>query len=150
MTNDDGLGVLAITHYARLLTELRPDRVHVLLAGRVVLTGGPELADRLEETGYEGIAAELGVDALTVEMPEERRSVLGPDRRRQPVRRPARLSDRRHSCLRSAATSSGRARPRPYVVEAVLVVASVATTALPSSTLATKKKPTSLPSSVPS
>ncbi len=69
MTNDDGLGVLAITHYARLLTELRPDRVHVMLAGRVVMSGGPELADRLEETGYEGIAAEVGVDALTVEMP---------------------------------------------------------------------------------
>jgi Fe-S cluster assembly ATP-binding protein len=71
MTNDDNLGVLAITHYARLLTELRPDRVHVLLAGRVVLSGGPELADRLEATGYEGIAAEVGVDELTVEMPTE-------------------------------------------------------------------------------
>jgi Fe-S cluster assembly ATP-binding protein len=69
MTNDDGLGVLAITHYARLLTELRPDRVHVMLAGRVVMSGGRELADRLEETGYEGIAAEVGVDALTVQMP---------------------------------------------------------------------------------
>ena len=71
MTNDVGLGVLAITHYARLLTELRPDRVHVLLAGRVVLSGGPELADRLEETGYDGIAAEVGVDELTIEMPKE-------------------------------------------------------------------------------
>jgi Fe-S cluster assembly ATP-binding protein len=71
MTNEDGLGVLAITHYARLLTELRPDRVHVLLAGRVVLSGGPELADRLEETGYDGIAAEVGIDELTIEMPEE-------------------------------------------------------------------------------
>jgi Fe-S cluster assembly ATP-binding protein len=49
------LGVLAITHYARLLTELRPDRVHVLRAGRVVMSGGPELADRLEQTGYEGL-----------------------------------------------------------------------------------------------
>jgi Fe-S cluster assembly ATP-binding protein len=72
MTNDDGLGVLAITHYARLLTELRPDHVHVLLAGRIVMSGGPELADRLEVTGYEGIAAEVGLDTLTIEMPEER------------------------------------------------------------------------------
>jgi Fe-S cluster assembly ATP-binding protein len=72
MTNDDGLGVLAITHYARLLTELRPDHVHVLLAGRIVRNGGPELADRLEATGYEGIAAEVGLDTLTIEMPEER------------------------------------------------------------------------------
>jgi Fe-S cluster assembly ATP-binding protein len=49
------LGVLAITHYARLLTELRPDRVHVLRDGRVVMSGGPELADQLEQTGYEGL-----------------------------------------------------------------------------------------------
>ena len=41
--------MLAITHYARLLDELRPDRVHVLMAGRVVASGGPELADELEE-----------------------------------------------------------------------------------------------------
>jgi Fe-S cluster assembly ATP-binding protein len=71
MTNDDELGVLAITHYARLLRELRPDRVHVLLAGRIVMSGGPELADRLEAQGYDGIAAEVGLDELTVEMPEE-------------------------------------------------------------------------------
>jgi Fe-S cluster assembly ATP-binding protein len=70
MTHADDLGVLAITHYARLLTELRPDRVHVMLAGRVVQSGGPELADRLEQTGYEGIAAELGIDELTVERPD--------------------------------------------------------------------------------
>jgi Fe-S cluster assembly ATP-binding protein len=62
MTDDDGLGVLAITHYARLLEELRPDVVHVLMGGRVVQTGGPELAQQLEETGYEGLAAELGVE----------------------------------------------------------------------------------------
>jgi Fe-S cluster assembly ATP-binding protein len=49
------LGVLAITHYARLLTELRPDRVHVLRDGRVLMSGGPELADQLEQTGYEGL-----------------------------------------------------------------------------------------------
>jgi Fe-S cluster assembly ATP-binding protein len=71
MTHEDDLGVLAITHYARLLTELRPDRVHVMLGGRLVQSGGPELADRLEQTGYEGIAAELGIDQLTVERPAE-------------------------------------------------------------------------------
>ncbi len=64
MTEEIDLGVLAITHYARLLTELRPDRVHVLLGGRVVASGGPELADRLEETGYEGLAADLGVETV--------------------------------------------------------------------------------------
>jgi Fe-S cluster assembly ATP-binding protein len=61
MTSEDDLGVLAITHYARLLDELRPDVVHVLMAGRVVASGGPELAQKLEQTGYEGLAAELGV-----------------------------------------------------------------------------------------
>ncbi|WP_208028955.1 MULTISPECIES: Fe-S cluster assembly ATPase SufC [Rhabdothermincola] len=47
------LGVLAITHYQRLLTELRPDRVHILIDGRIVDSGGPELAERLEAEGYD-------------------------------------------------------------------------------------------------
>jgi len=47
------LGVLAITHYQRLLSELKPDRVHVLIEGRIVESGGPELAERLEHEGYE-------------------------------------------------------------------------------------------------
>jgi Fe-S cluster assembly ATP-binding protein len=47
------LGVLAITHYQRLLNYLQPDRVHILIDGRVVDSGGPELAERLERDGYE-------------------------------------------------------------------------------------------------
>jgi Fe-S cluster assembly ATP-binding protein len=47
------LGVLAITHYQRLLDHLAPDRVHILVEGRVVESGGPELATRLEAEGYE-------------------------------------------------------------------------------------------------
>jgi Fe-S cluster assembly ATP-binding protein len=46
------LGVLAITHYSRLLTELRCDHVHILVKGRIVTSGGPELADVLETDGY--------------------------------------------------------------------------------------------------
>ena len=69
MTETDGLGVLAVTHYARLLAELRPDRIHVMMGGRIVESGGPELADRLEASGYEGLAAELGVDEITVSKP---------------------------------------------------------------------------------
>jgi Fe-S cluster assembly ATP-binding protein len=53
-TTETGLGVLAITHYTRLLAELRPDHTHVLSAGRIVVSGGPELADELEKTGYAG------------------------------------------------------------------------------------------------
>ncbi|HXX90770.1 MAG TPA: Fe-S cluster assembly ATPase SufC [Acidimicrobiales bacterium] len=52
-----GLGVLAITHYRRLLTDLRPGAVHVLVRGRVVASGGPELADELERTGYAAYGA---------------------------------------------------------------------------------------------
>jgi Fe-S cluster assembly ATP-binding protein len=51
-TNEHGLGVLAITHYSRLLHELRPDHVHVLARGVIQRSGGPELATELESTGY--------------------------------------------------------------------------------------------------
>ena len=44
--------MLAITHYNRLLAELRPDRVHILVKGHIVAAGGPELADELETAGY--------------------------------------------------------------------------------------------------
>jgi Fe-S cluster assembly ATP-binding protein len=47
------LGVLLVTHYTRILELLRPDVVHVLVGGRIVERGGPELAGRLEEEGYE-------------------------------------------------------------------------------------------------
>lgn len=57
-TEEDGLGVLVITHYSRLLNELKPDRVHVLAQGRIVESGGPELADTLEDSGY----ARFGVE----------------------------------------------------------------------------------------
>jgi Fe-S cluster assembly ATP-binding protein len=57
-TEESGLGVLAITHYQRLLDELKPDKVHVLARGRIQKVGGPELALELEQTGY----AEFGGD----------------------------------------------------------------------------------------
>ena len=49
--------VLLITHYQRLLDHVKPDVVHVLAGGRIVETGGPDLALRLEAQGYEGLAA---------------------------------------------------------------------------------------------
>jgi Fe-S cluster assembly ATP-binding protein len=55
---------LLITHYQRLLDHVKPDFVHVLMAGRIVLSGGPELALRLEAEGYARIAAEAGITAL--------------------------------------------------------------------------------------
>jgi Fe-S cluster assembly ATP-binding protein len=50
---DPGMGVLLITHYKRILGYLQPDHVHVMLNGRIAHTGGPELADQLEEMGYD-------------------------------------------------------------------------------------------------
>jgi Fe-S cluster assembly ATP-binding protein len=55
-TEEWGMGVLAITHFARLSNELRADAVHVLLGGRIVASGGPELAAELETTGYAAYA----------------------------------------------------------------------------------------------
>ena len=50
--------MLVITHYQRLLDYIRPDRVHVLASGRIVASGGPELAHRLEAEGYDRVTAE--------------------------------------------------------------------------------------------
>jgi Fe-S cluster assembly ATP-binding protein len=54
ISDESDLGVLVITHYSRLLVELVPDRVSVLRQGRIVASGGPELAEELEQTGYAG------------------------------------------------------------------------------------------------
>jgi len=61
------LGLLLITHYQRILDYVKPDHVHVLMGGRIVRSGGPELAKDLEEKGYEGLRAELGIEAETDE-----------------------------------------------------------------------------------
>ncbi len=55
-TTEQNLGVLVITHYVRLLEELKADKVHILVNGRIVTTGGPELADTLERDGYAAFA----------------------------------------------------------------------------------------------
>ncbi len=55
---DEKLGVLLITHYKRILQYIIPNRVHVMLGGRVVESGGPELADHLEEHGYDWLKEE--------------------------------------------------------------------------------------------
>ena len=51
------LGTLIITHYTRILRYIRPDEVHVMFDGRIVTSGGPELADELENAGYEQFTA---------------------------------------------------------------------------------------------
>src|SRR6266496_534536 len=62
MLNPD-MGVLLITHYQRLLNYITPDFVHVLAAGRIVKSGGKDLALRLEEEGYGPILRDAGLDA---------------------------------------------------------------------------------------
>jgi Fe-S cluster assembly ATP-binding protein len=57
---DPPLGVIAITHYRRLLAELPAQRVHVLSEGRIVASGGPELAEELERTGYAAYREDAG------------------------------------------------------------------------------------------
>jgi Fe-S cluster assembly ATP-binding protein len=65
MTHDSGLGVLAITHYSRLFKELLPDAVHVLAGGRIVASGGRELADVLEVEGYKAFVTEEPASVTT-------------------------------------------------------------------------------------
>ncbi|HLG27892.1 MAG TPA: Fe-S cluster assembly ATPase SufC [Paenisporosarcina sp.] len=62
----EGFGCLIITHYQRLLNYITPDKVHVMMQGRVVKTGGPELAHKLEAEGYDWIKVELGIEDETV------------------------------------------------------------------------------------
>jgi Fe-S cluster assembly ATP-binding protein len=56
-----GLGVLVITHYQRILNYIRPDHVHILMDGRIVRSGGAELALELEQSGYAGVAPQQEV-----------------------------------------------------------------------------------------
>jgi Fe-S cluster assembly ATP-binding protein len=59
-------GCLIITHYQRLLNYITPDKVHVMMQGRIVKSGGSELAQRLEAEGYDWIKEELGIKDETV------------------------------------------------------------------------------------
>ena len=66
----EGFGCLMITHYQRLLNYISPDHVHVMMKGKVVKSGGAELAHKLEAEGYDWIKQELGIedtDAVTEE-----------------------------------------------------------------------------------
>jgi Fe-S cluster assembly ATP-binding protein len=64
------MGIVLITHYSRILQYVRPHHVHVMLDGRIVISGGPELADELEQTGYEGLQAQFA--QVVAETPEDR------------------------------------------------------------------------------
>lgn len=59
----DDMGVLLITHYQRLLNYIKPDHVHIMMEGRIVQSGGPELAAELEAKGYEKLRGEVTATA---------------------------------------------------------------------------------------
>lgn len=56
-----GMGLLVITHYQRILNYIQPDYVHIMLDGRIVESGGPELALKLEESGYDWLREKHGI-----------------------------------------------------------------------------------------
>jgi Fe-S cluster assembly ATP-binding protein len=61
------LGVLMITHYSRILKYLAPERIHVMIDGTIVESGGSELADELEDGGYEALRERLGIQKSSTE-----------------------------------------------------------------------------------
>ncbi|MCW5880363.1 MAG: Fe-S cluster assembly ATPase SufC [Anaerolineae bacterium] len=67
------MGILVITHYQRLLNYIKPDVTHVMLDGRIVMTGGPELAEELEAQGYDWVRQQVGLaePVIDVELVEE-------------------------------------------------------------------------------
>lgn len=58
----EDFGAMIITHYQRLLNYIKPDVVHIMMDGRIVMTGDAQLAARLEKEGYAQLAEELGID----------------------------------------------------------------------------------------
>lgn len=75
----DDVAVLMITHYSRILNYVRPDRVHVMMGGRIVDSGGPGLADELEAGGYGSVRKRLGLEAPKPTRPAPRVSDLFTD-----------------------------------------------------------------------
>jgi Fe-S cluster assembly ATP-binding protein len=62
LKNELGMGALVITHYQRILDYIKPNYVHIMLDGRIVESGGPDLALKLEEKGYDWIREKYGVE----------------------------------------------------------------------------------------
>jgi Fe-S cluster assembly ATP-binding protein len=59
----DGMGILIITHYQRILDYITPDKVHVMAAGKVIASGGAELVTEIEKSGYDPMLREAGIEA---------------------------------------------------------------------------------------
>ncbi len=72
---NENFGCLLITHYQRLLDYIKPDFVHIMLKGKIVKSGGPELVTRIDQEGFDWIKEELGIEDERVV--EEKREILG-------------------------------------------------------------------------
>jgi Fe-S cluster assembly ATP-binding protein len=59
LRDEQGAGILQITHYQRILDYVEPDHVHVMLDGKIAKSGGPELSEQLEEEGYDWVREEV-------------------------------------------------------------------------------------------
>ena len=84
------VGIVVITHYNRMLEFIKPDVVHVLIGGKIVKEGGPELAQQVDEHGYQPILEELRAKGVEIELPEEAGATYGgreeTEERRDPFR----------------------------------------------------------------
>lgn len=69
----DDFGAILITHYQRILEYIKPDFVHVMMQGRIVKSGGPELMEKIDQEGYEWIKKELGIEDERVVIEEEKK-----------------------------------------------------------------------------
>ena len=65
------IGFVVITHYNRMLEYIKPDFVHVLIGGKIVKSGGPELAVAVDQNGYQPILEEVRAQGIEVELMEE-------------------------------------------------------------------------------
>jgi Fe-S cluster assembly ATP-binding protein len=90
------MGIVVITHYNRMLEYIQPSHVHVLLGGRIVKSGGPELALEVDRHGYQPILEELRARGEQIELPEEAGATYGDreetEERRDPFRSHGRTS----------------------------------------------------------
>lgn len=64
MKSEEGLGLVVVSHYARFLQLLKPSHAHVLVDGKIVISGGQELIDKIDHEGYDWIEKELGIEVV--------------------------------------------------------------------------------------
>lgn len=73
---NENMGVLLITHYQRLLDYIKPNFVHIMINGRIVKTGGPELIEKIDQQGYDWVREELGIE-IEANTEQKTRVLLG-------------------------------------------------------------------------